>query len=636
MAYGRKIHFVVMNNLFPPHRDIHQMFDLKGSTVGRDYREEDLARNPRATMKDLNWLRREKHLHCGPLRKDVFMAQLRRDVALLQRLNIMDYSLLVGMHDTRKGNDAKLRDRALQVYQPESNSGQFKGVGGEADAAAAAAAAEGSTQAQRPRESSDADAYEDGAELTAQGDRGSGVMSRSRRVRDSNTPVPLEQMREKSTEDILNQVHQLVFYSEEGGYRATNEEGEPIGEIYYLGIIDCLTTYGVVKKAENFWKGLSHNRNEISPIPPVGYAARFIEFIDQITKSPEQHAREREEREREKERQRALGLRPSISSDQAASGTTTPTQGNFLSHHGAHGPNNNNNNGNSHPNGKGKHGDSGGGTHHSHIFGTFNDNQGSHNSSAAVLPVVEEVPGESRNGSIRSQHASSMQIYENLMKGTSSRYEVRLSAAGAAGAAPARSPGSPPTSLTRASSERAGPAAGGLEMIGGGSIRRSFTVPDGGQITNLDGHMSDSGLTGIVEVSNFSGFDGGEAEDEDDDDGDGGRSRSADSRASDASYGAVVDAYGGNRYSANSGYGQQPHLAPRSDSNTPTADSSGPDDGYATDTRFDRLHPDAGAYFPREDDEDEYRTPPSSQTMHVPHMPPPSDVIRSLVGIVYG
>lgn len=29
LPHGRKIHFVIMNNLFPPHRDIHETFDLK-------------------------------------------------------------------------------------------------------------------------------------------------------------------------------------------------------------------------------------------------------------------------------------------------------------------------------------------------------------------------------------------------------------------------------------------------------------------------------------------------------------------------------------------------------------------------------------------------------------------------------
>jgi 1-phosphatidylinositol-4-phosphate 5-kinase len=50
---GQKIHFVIMNNLFLPHRDIHKTYDLKGSTVGREYPEEKAARNPWAVLKDL-------------------------------------------------------------------------------------------------------------------------------------------------------------------------------------------------------------------------------------------------------------------------------------------------------------------------------------------------------------------------------------------------------------------------------------------------------------------------------------------------------------------------------------------------------------------------------------------------------
>lgn len=245
MAYGRKIHFVVMNNLFPPHRDIHQMFDLKGSTVGRDYREEDLARNPRATMKDLNWLRREKRLHCGPLRKDVFMTQVKRDVALLQRLNIMDYSLLVGMHDTRKGNDEQLRDRALQVYQPGTKAGQLKGLGNGTEEQARQSADSSVTgqdsvlaQAQGPRLSN----LEQGSVSSSQSQSQSQRYPRPSRQSFREISIPLERMKGKSVDEILDQTKQLVFYSEEGGFRATNQAGDAIGEIYYLGIIDCLTT----------------------------------------------------------------------------------------------------------------------------------------------------------------------------------------------------------------------------------------------------------------------------------------------------------------------------------------------------------------------------------------------------------
>jgi 1-phosphatidylinositol-4-phosphate 5-kinase len=209
MAYGRKIHFVVMNNLFPPHRDIHQTFDLKGSTIGRDLHEEDLERNPRATMKDLNWLRRNRHLEQGPMKKDVFMAQLRRDVRLLQRLKIMDYSLLVGIHDLGRGNEEKLRDKTLQVFQP----------GGDRD-------------------------EDPGANFLT---RTPSKLENARKARElrltlkRERPVPIQQTAAKMPDEILDERKNLVFYSDDGGLRATHENGMRGEEIYYLGIIDCLT-----------------------------------------------------------------------------------------------------------------------------------------------------------------------------------------------------------------------------------------------------------------------------------------------------------------------------------------------------------------------------------------------------------
>ena len=208
MAYGRKIHFVVMNNLFPPHRDIHNMFDLKGSTIGRDFREEDLAQNPRATLKDLNWLRRNRHLNFGPMKREVFMAQLRRDVALLQRLKIMDYSLLVGIHDVEKGNEENLRDRTLQIFQPGGGD-----LGDEPNLLI--------------RTPSRLENARKAREL--------------RQIIKREKPVPMEQAAAKMPDEILDERKNLVFYSDDGGFRATHENGAAGEEIYYLGMIDCLT-----------------------------------------------------------------------------------------------------------------------------------------------------------------------------------------------------------------------------------------------------------------------------------------------------------------------------------------------------------------------------------------------------------
>lgn len=113
---GRKIHFVIMNNLFPPHKDIHETYDLKGSTVGRVYSEEKAKQNPRAVLKDLNWINRNKMLELGPEKRALLTEQLRRDSEFLKSVRVMDYSLLVGIHLVKRGNRDKVRSNTLKVF----------------------------------------------------------------------------------------------------------------------------------------------------------------------------------------------------------------------------------------------------------------------------------------------------------------------------------------------------------------------------------------------------------------------------------------------------------------------------------------------------------------------------------------
>lgn len=57
-------------------------------------------------------------------------------------------------------------------------------------------------------------------------------------------------------EDHIERQH-LLFYQDDGGIRATNEENNNLNTIYYLGIIDILTPYNTLKKLEHIWKGMS-------------------------------------------------------------------------------------------------------------------------------------------------------------------------------------------------------------------------------------------------------------------------------------------------------------------------------------------------------------------------------------------
>ncbi|KAI1080978.1 SAICAR synthase-like protein [Whalleya microplaca] len=303
MPYGKKIHFVVMNNLFPPHRDIHTTFDLKGSTVGRDYQEENLAKNPRATLKDLNWLRRKRHLELGLQKKRLFLQQLERDVRLLQKLKIMDYSLLIGIHDLQKGNEENLRDKTLQVFNP----------GGDGPS-------------------------EDGFDPSSVLMRTPSKLENARKARElrqmikAERPIPMGQTSSRMPDELQEgQSRGGMFYNDDGGIRATHENNDPADEIYYLGVIDCLTHYGVIKKIEHFWKGLSSDRTQISALPPEEYGDRFIKFMSGITMSQEEAARDAFEREaaaeaaaeEEAERARAEGA-------QASGSEAAPPQPSYL------------------------------------------------------------------------------------------------------------------------------------------------------------------------------------------------------------------------------------------------------------------------------------------------------------------
>jgi len=55
-------------------------------------------------------------------------------------------------------------------------------------------------------------------------------------------------------------------------------------EIYFVGIIDILTWYGIKKRTAQAAKTMKHGTAaEISTVHPDVYARRFLEFIEKIT-----------------------------------------------------------------------------------------------------------------------------------------------------------------------------------------------------------------------------------------------------------------------------------------------------------------------------------------------------------------
>jgi hypothetical protein len=112
----RKVHFVVMTSVFDSPAKIHSIYDLKGSLIGRSATEKE--RETGGVLKDMDLIKDQRKLHLG-VKKSAFMKQLHHDAAFLASLHIMDYSLLVGIHD-RHTREVMPSQPAMEAIQPTS------------------------------------------------------------------------------------------------------------------------------------------------------------------------------------------------------------------------------------------------------------------------------------------------------------------------------------------------------------------------------------------------------------------------------------------------------------------------------------------------------------------------------------
>ncbi|KAH8828342.1 SAICAR synthase-like protein [Flagelloscypha sp. PMI_526] len=299
LPHGRKIHFVIMNNLFPPHKDIHETYDLKGSTVGRLYPwDKAKEKGSGAVLKDLNWIEKGLRIELGPEKRALLTEQLRRDKEFLKEIKVMDYSLLIGIHFMQRGNRDKLRKNTLKVFSPEIPRPLRR--------SATSAHPPASSHAFYPPSTSAADpetvrkAVKQTPTLQPLGRRtirlpkelitDAPLTSEPLSTADLSPPPVIQD--QSGGGEASNRASTIaldspgpdsrahfLFYQDEGGLCATDEANKEENVIYYLGVIDILTPWNLKKRAEGLYKGIKDDRRKISPIPPAEYADRFFDFM---------------------------------------------------------------------------------------------------------------------------------------------------------------------------------------------------------------------------------------------------------------------------------------------------------------------------------------------------------------------
>jgi 1-phosphatidylinositol-4-phosphate 5-kinase len=101
-----------------------------------------------------------------------------------------------------------------------------------------------------------------------------------RRAMRASDPKRLGKHTIRLPEEDTGDRQQFVFYQDDGGLGATDEGNQPMEDtIYYLGVIDILTPYGISKRVENIWKGLKADRVGPSPFCSFDCVTDVFMFI---------------------------------------------------------------------------------------------------------------------------------------------------------------------------------------------------------------------------------------------------------------------------------------------------------------------------------------------------------------------
>lgn len=111
---AKNIRLVVMNNLLPSSVRMHLKYDLKGSTFKRKASKAERAKKS-PTYKDLDFM--EQHPNGIFLEAETYSALIKtiqRDCTVLESFKIMDYSLLLGVHNL----DVALKEKLSEHRKP--------------------------------------------------------------------------------------------------------------------------------------------------------------------------------------------------------------------------------------------------------------------------------------------------------------------------------------------------------------------------------------------------------------------------------------------------------------------------------------------------------------------------------------
>uniref|UniRef100_W8BCY7 Phosphatidylinositol 4-phosphate 5-kinase type-1 alpha n=1 Tax=Ceratitis capitata TaxID=7213 RepID=W8BCY7_CERCA len=244
---SKNIRLVVMNNLLPSSVKMHLKYDLKGSTFKRKASKAERSKKS-PTYKDLDFM--EHHPNGIFLEAETYSALIKtiqRDCTVLESFKIMDYSLLVGVHNLDQASKEKKSEKKKSKAPLAEDSDVDDLPDGEGGAAGGSEGRERDSSVGMNKNRSG-----NRQRLVAHSTAMESIQAESEPIDDEDDVPP-------------------------GGIPARSEKGERL--LLYIGIIDILQSYRLKKKLEHTFKSIIHDGDTVSVCRPSFYAQRFQNFM---------------------------------------------------------------------------------------------------------------------------------------------------------------------------------------------------------------------------------------------------------------------------------------------------------------------------------------------------------------------
>lgn len=266
-----KIRFVVMGNLFNTDLPIHWRYDLKGSTYGRFTKGKNkIEEKSSTTLKDLdlnNVFKLEEGWH------ERLHHQLQLDAKFLRSINVLDYSLLLGVHHRKtvlkqsssvvnEGESGIETDRLLEHFQKLISLMKLdKRRSQELLKLAELKLKSRTTKRSCTRE----------------------VLARPPKRNNTMRPVAYSEGGSDALAFFLNYDHVQLGKNMAATAAKMDKASDDVEDVVlYFGIIDILQDYNLSKKLEHSFKSIIYDGATVSVADPTAYANRFIRFMKKV------------------------------------------------------------------------------------------------------------------------------------------------------------------------------------------------------------------------------------------------------------------------------------------------------------------------------------------------------------------